>query len=106
MELFPKFIVANSCIRIGKVSFHKELLDIGDSIGGGGWFHYDSEDNSFTFYGDSHDFGRADVENLKRIISFGNVGDKRRKNRFAGHKFYYCHNIQDIHNRVPLNETP
>lgn len=102
-ELFPKFVIVNDCLRLGKVVFHKELLNEGEVCEGGGWFHYNSEDNSFTFYGSSHDLGRATLVSIQRAVELGNVGDKRSVGRHKDHKFYYCVEIGDIVNKVALN---
>lgn len=101
-ELFPKFVIVSGCLRLGKVVYHKELLNEGEVCSGGGWFHYNSDDNSFTFYGASHDLGRASLTDIQKAVTDGNVGDKRRANRHNDHKFYYCGEISNISNRIPL----
>lgn len=104
--LHPKFIVVGDNIYMGKVTFHKELLNEGDKPVGGGWFYYKQEDNSFTFYGDSHDFGRANIEDIRKAVLLGNVGDRRRSQRLRDHIFYYCYDIGLLSERELLSNIP
>lgn len=95
-DIFPKFIVVDDCLYMGKVTFHKQLANEGDKVKGGGWFTYNSDDQSFTLYGDSHDFGRAKIEDIQACVDKGNVGENYSKNRHANHKFYYRYECGDI----------
>lgn len=96
MDKFPKYIIEiddelGLCLIMGKVDFHKRLALDKTMVRGGGWFTYNDEDKSFTFWGDSSDFGRASLENVKAAVE----NDKVFTNRYLTHsiakdfKFYY-----------------
>jgi len=73
MDVFPKFIVViddvdGYCLLMAKVSFHKQLLSDNQKCLGGGWFNYDRESNTFFLHGESHDFGKASLENIKKCF--------------------------------------
>jgi hypothetical protein len=78
MDVFPKFIIETDdelgdCLIIAKCTYHRELAtDIKKVKGGGGW-RLDEEGNRFTLYGESFDFGRAKIEDIKNCIKAGNV---------------------------------
>ena len=67
-EVFPKFIIEDGNLILSKVSFHKEMVTNKDNVRGGGWFIYRSERNSFVFHGDSTDFGKAKLEDVKKCV--------------------------------------
>ena len=72
-EKYPKFIIENidgkDCIIMGKVKYHKDLIEENkDNVKGGGWFKFDSKDNSFTLGGESFDFGPANEDDIKACI--------------------------------------
>ena len=63
-ELFPKFIIEDDMLILSKVIFHRELVTDKKLVKGGGWFRYDSESKTFSFYGESCDFGRAELSDV------------------------------------------
>ncbi len=81
MDIFPKFIVEDGCLIIRKVTFHKEMVIDKSKVKGGGWFRYDKETNTFILYGESVDFGMADIEDIKKCIENNNVFSSQYKHR-------------------------
>lgn len=70
-DVFPKFIVEGDNLIIGRVTYHKDLVTDKDKVKGGGWWKL--EGTTMTFWGDSFDFGRAKVDDIKACIVAGNV---------------------------------
>jgi len=103
MERHPKFVIVGDNLYMGKVVYHKELINTGDVVLGGGYFLYNDKDDSFTFYGDSHDFGRATEEQVRNAVEKGNVGERCRPQRYAQHNLYYTYDIGLMSERVKLN---
>lgn len=96
MDLFPKFIIERDeeegdCLIISKVTYHRDLVTIKEEVKGGGWFHYDSEINAFTFYGESHDFGASTFEDIKACVENKKVFSSPLLvcNISERHSFYY-----------------
>lgn len=94
-DLYPKFIILDDVLIISKVTYHKHILGgivdpvtEKDRIKGGGWFRYSNKSNTFTFYGDSTDFGAAKIEDIQKAIDEGKV--------FTN--VYQTHSIADDHN--------
>jgi len=78
MDVFPKFIIETDkelgdVLIIARCTYHKELATDFTKIKGGGWWKLDKETQTFTLNGDSHDFGRAKVEDIKNCIDKGDV---------------------------------
>lgn len=65
-DLFPKFIIEDGNLILGKCSFHKDLVTDKEKVQGGGWFRF--KDDSFIFHGDSHEFGRAKLEDIQKAV--------------------------------------
>lgn len=94
-DLYPKFIILDDVLIISKVIYHKNILcgevdpvKEKDRIKGGGWFRFSNKSNTFTFYGDSTDFGAAKIEDIQKAINEGKV--------FTN--VYQTHSIADKHN--------
>ena len=73
MSVFPKFIIEKdpelgNVLIIAKCTYHKQLATIPENILGGGWWTLNRETETFTLNGDSHDYGRASVEDIKDCI--------------------------------------
>lgn len=75
MDIFPKFIVEDGSIILGKVTYHHQLMQSDDkkAVKGGGWFEFENKTNTFIFSGDSHDFGEANIEDMKNVIANNKV---------------------------------
>ena len=70
-NLKQKFIITENGIKIGRRVFHKEFrVDDSEVIGGGSWY-WDIEEDTLYLYGESHDFGAVNkddiVNNMKDI---------------------------------------
>ncbi len=89
MELFPKWIIEDSTLIIGKASFHRHLATNTNNVRGGGWYHFDFDREAFILYGKSEDFGRCSKELVHALISAGNVGRSLNDDRYKGYKFYF-----------------
>lgn len=70
MDVFPKFIIEEDkeglFLVIAKCTYHKQLTDNKEAVKGGGWWN--NEDNLFTLHGESHDFGKARLEDITNCI--------------------------------------
>lgn len=92
---YPKFIIENDNLILGKVQFHKHLTTKPNEVKGGGWYEFDHERKTFTFYGESFDFGSARLDDIKKCIELKNVFDTRR-NIFEKHNFAYRDSTGEI----------
>ncbi len=73
MDVFPKFIVETDnilgdIIILAKCTYHKQLATDEKNIKGGGWWVLDRENSVFTLHGESHDFGRAKLEDIINCV--------------------------------------
>ena len=95
-DIYPKFIISGDYLRMDKVTYHKQLLNQGDKVNGGGLFSFNADDKSFTFYGESFDFGKAKMEDIWNAVRKGNVGPPRAPKRYETYKFYYRNECGEI----------
>ena len=77
-DVFPKFIIETDddlgdCLIISKCTYHKDLVIDKTKVKGGGWWRLDYETKTFTLYGESSDFGKSTLEDIKNCIDNGNV---------------------------------
>jgi len=100
-DLFPKFIIETddelgNCIIISKCTFHKDLATDKDKVKGGGFFNYNSKNNTFTFSGESHDFGRASLEDIQKAVDEDKVFTNPYLTRSIAkkHKFFYNNGVE------------
>ena len=96
MDLFPKYIIETDdelgdCLIMSKCTFHKDLVIDKDKVKGGGMFKYNFEKNTFTFHGESHDFGPAQMEDIKKAVEDDKVFTNPYLTRSIAkrHKFLY-----------------
>ena len=102
MDLFPKYIIEDIkdlgiCLIISKCTYHNELATQTKKVKGGGWFVI--KNDSMIFRGDSYDFGKAKVEDVKTAIELNNVYTNKYLTHSIGskYKFFYdneCELIQ------------
>jgi hypothetical protein len=69
MDLYPKFIIEGTSVRLGKCIAHKQLAVSKENVISGGWYHF--KDGTFTLFGESVDFGRATLRQLQEIAKNG-----------------------------------
>lgn len=101
MMPFPKFIIEDGCLIIAKVLYHKQLVENKDNVRGGGWFRYDRIENTFTFHGQSEDFGKATLEDIKKCVDEGRVYNRIKTRCIIDkHSFYYDTGTEIIELRV------
>lgn len=85
MDKFPKFIIEDDCLKIGKVTYHKDLATDPKKVKGGGLFMFHEKSNTFLLSGSSFDFGTAKLDDIKSCVENKKV-------------FYFHRNISDQHN--------
>lgn len=73
MDLFSKFIIEGDDLILAKVTYHNELVTDISKVRGGGMFSYDSDAKTFTLYGESAQFGRAELDDIRKCFACGNV---------------------------------
>lgn len=76
MGVFQKFIIETDdelgdCLIMAKCTYHKQLAINKTKVKGGGW--WTRKDEVITFSGDSHDFGKATLEDVIKCVKSGNV---------------------------------
>lgn len=100
-EKYPKFIIEGDKLILQKVGYHKEIATDLSLVKGGGWFHFNSDTNTFRLSGESHDFGPAKLEDIQRSVDEGKVffGNMLNRNISETHKFEY-NTMTEI---IPLN---
>jgi hypothetical protein len=108
MDVFPKFIIETDpeegdCLIIAKCTYHKQLATDVSKVKGGGWWRINSEKKTVYLHGESHDFGRAKIEDIadcvKRKKVFRNSGLYAEWD--SDYKLFYdndCGDIIDLQN--------
>lgn len=76
MDVFPKFIIETDnelgdCLIIAKCTYHSDLVIDKSKVKGGGWWTL--KNDIFTLFGESHDYKKAQLEDIKNCIKLGNV---------------------------------
>lgn len=71
MDVFNKFIIETDdelgdCLILGKVSYHYQLAFDLKKVKSGGWWK--EQDKRITFFGDSYQFGKATLEQVKEAV--------------------------------------
>lgn len=66
--VFPKYIIEDGAIIISKVAYHREMVVDKTKVRGGGLFLLNREDKTLKLSGESYDFGRATLENVKECV--------------------------------------
>jgi hypothetical protein len=73
MDKYPKFIIEGENLILMMATYHKDIVVDKTKVRGGGWFKYVSDKKMYIFYGDSHDFGKAKFDDIKKCVEQGNV---------------------------------
>lgn len=73
MYVYPKFIIETfqdkgDCLILAKCTYHKDLARNVKNVKGGGWWRLDNDNLTFILEGESHDFGRAKIEDIINCI--------------------------------------
>ena len=85
-----KFIIEGENLIMAKCTFHKQLATDKEKVKGGGWFRFDDKKKAFILGGSSHDFGYAEMNDIKKCIEDGNVyGNSRMSRKMDNYKFFY-----------------
>lgn len=83
-DVFPKFIIETdeqegNCLIVAKCTYHKQIVTHKDLVKGGGWWTRqsmeDTESNKphIIFHGESHDFGKASLEDIRSCVKLKKV---------------------------------
>lgn len=103
MDVFQKFIIETDieegdCIILAKCTFHKQLATDIKKVKGGGWWTLDRDKSIFTLYGDSHDFGRATIEDIANCVQRKKVYSSKSliRNITENFKFQYKNEVGEI----------
>ena len=75
-DLYPKWIIEDGKVRIGKATFHKELCTKKENVIGGGWYYIDLKDRILWLYDKSIDFGTV---TFKQLLEAKKAGPTRRR---------------------------
>ena len=79
-DVFPKFVIEGGDLIIANCSYHKELVtDVSKVKGGGFW---QKVNDFYIFSGDSFQFGKAKIEDIKSCVENKRVfiGTSRKNN--------------------------
>ena len=91
MALFQKFIIEDDCLIMMNVAYHSQIVTQKNKVNGGGWFLENELSNTYTFYGDSKDYGKASVEDIQACINNGKVFFSTCKTTNISGKHNYCY---------------
>lgn len=80
--VYPKFIIENDNLILGKVKYHKQLATDPEKVIGGGWFRWNDDKSKIIFHGTSQDFGKANLDVITPCIKSGSIYT----NKFKTHK--------------------
>lgn len=105
MSVFPKFIIETNelegdCLILGKCTYHKQLATDVKKVKGGGWWTLDRDNSIFTLHGDSHDFGKAKIEDISNCVQRKKAftDPSLDKNISIDFKFQYRNEVGEITN--------
>jgi hypothetical protein len=105
MDIFRKFIIETDdqegdCLIVAKCTYHKQLATDITKVKGGGWWILDEDDLIFTLSGDSHDFGRAKIEDIASCVQRKKVFSDATLliNLTSNFKFQYRNEVGEIVN--------
>lgn len=109
--IFPKFIIETDdelgdCLILAKCTYHKQLVTDIKKVKGGGWWTLDKDTSIFTLHGDSHDFGRAKIEDIANCVQHKKVFSSASLNRnfTDSFKFQYKDQSGEIINLEKWNK--
>ena len=103
-DVFQKFIIENDpedglYMVLAKCTFHKQLAHNTENVlGGGSWKKFDNE---ILLFGQSHDFGPCDLEDLKYVVQNQKVFSHAYSKRDLSSKYDFT--WQDIDYGTKIN---
>lgn len=100
--LYPKFIIEDDRLIISKVTYHKDMVTNVEKVRGGGWFRYNADTKTFIFHGDSHDFGKAKMEDVARCVADDKVFTNRYSPRSIATDYKFAYDIGSEIIPIPL----
>jgi hypothetical protein len=63
---YPKWIINDGRLIIGRVEFHRDFMKDNSKTIGGGWWYHDTENNTMYLYGASTDFGAVMEDDARK----------------------------------------
>lgn len=89
-ETYPKWIIVNRQIRMGNVSYHRDLCAKSEHeiVQGGGWFHINKDKKIILLYGTSEQFGSVSVQTILLAVAF----DEKFQRKFDGYELQHSPN--------------
>ena len=106
-DVFQKFIIENDpedglYMVLAKCTFHKQLAHNTENVlGGGSWELFENE---ITLFGQSHDFGPCDLEDLKYVVQNQKVFTSSTLIRNLSDKFTFIWQDIDYGTKINLKE--
>ena len=91
MDVFPKFIIEDGNLILSKCKLHKDLATDPEAVIGGGWWRFDG--TTFIFGGESHDFGRAPFEDVKKAVEEDKVYTNPLLTHSIANKYNFSYDI-------------
>lgn len=88
-DVFPKWIVEDDSLIIGKCTNHHQLAVNPTRIKGGGWWHMAPEANIILLYGSSADYGYAPIDAVAEAIQAQKAGTFADEDHFKDYIFMY-----------------
>lgn len=105
MLTYPKFIIESDielgdCLIVSNCTYHKELAKDFEKVKGGGWWTLDKKNKSIIFYGESHEFGKASIDNIAQCLRNNKIVFFQFKEVIAkgNYKFLYRNDLGEIIN--------
>lgn len=99
VDVFQKFIIETDnefgdCLIIAKCTFHKQLVTNVNDVKGGGWWELDYNNKVFTLHGESHDFGKAELNDIAKCVQTNNVYNNVSLSRNLSNDFKFNYKIE------------
>ena len=91
MDFYPKYIIEDGNLILSKCTYHKNLVTDAEKVQGGGWFRYNHDEKTFTFYDDSHEYGRASLEDVQKAVDEYKVYANKRIRRSIAINFKFVY---------------
>lgn len=88
---YPKYIIEDNCLIIGRVTRHYQLALNKEKVQGGGVWYIDHDTKECFLSGESSDFGSPTFEEVKKAVLEGNVYTNKAKTnkKFQDYTFYF-----------------
>ncbi len=96
MSKYPKFIIENDSLILSTVNLHRDIVVTDDkNVKGGGWWRFNSETQTFTFWDSSIDFGKAKLADIVSCIANDKVYSSKMEIDSIANKFNFAYENDD-----------